>query len=126
MNCLFFCFRLRPTKERKEKISRKTVHQQTKTKKKNKTEKEKKMKNRSAPLLQLCSHPFLFFLQQQRLVFRPDQISVLILDSRALSLSLSLSLSRWLAKASVGRRKPGCTAFPTSKWRPVSSTRSQS
>jgi hypothetical protein len=26
----------------------------------------------------------------------------------------------------VGRRKPGCTAFPTSKWRPVSSTRSQS
>jgi hypothetical protein len=34
MNCLFFCFRLRPTKERKEKISRKTVHQQTKTKKK--------------------------------------------------------------------------------------------
>jgi hypothetical protein len=51
------------------------------------------MKNRSAPLLQLCSHPFLFFLQQQRLVFRPDQISVLILDSRALSLSLSLSLA---------------------------------
>jgi hypothetical protein len=62
------------------------------------------MKNRSAPLLQLCSHPFLFFLQQQRLVFRPDQISVLILDSRALSLSLSLARKSFSGSEEAGLR----------------------